>query len=210
MSTQRCHTLQSSIHVRCKYRTAIQKFSEDQLNESKIRYSEMAKTDDNGTATHVVTQIQYGADVTFTKQNNSKIPRTSPKKLAGWIPVSKTFWKSCPEARVPAEALRKQIGEARWAFNAISKTIYNFPKILKLPKRTQKPSSLLEISLYWSILSDSFCKDPSSGKEPLGVPITVWRHPLELMHEGVRLHSAIKFQIHCDNSIWMKHRWRKL
>lgn len=84
----RKNLLQSSIHVTCKYRTAVKKFSAEQLNESKICYSEMvkmAKTDDNGTATHVVTQIQYGADATFTfTKQLSKKPRTSTKKLAGY------------------------------------------------------------------------------------------------------------------------------
>jgi hypothetical protein len=57
---------ESSIYVKFHYTTAVKSLTMDQLDENKIRYPEILKNGKIGQATHVVTQIQYGAEATFT------------------------------------------------------------------------------------------------------------------------------------------------
>ena len=54
---------QSSVQVRCLYKTAIKEMGMDQL--TNIRYPEVARTGHNDTATHFVMKIQYGAGAIF-------------------------------------------------------------------------------------------------------------------------------------------------
>jgi hypothetical protein len=72
----------------------------------------------------------------------------------------------------------------------------HFEGDLQLPRDVKAPKTYTEAiefaRNFTQILSDSICKDPSSRKEPLGVPTTVWLHPLGLMHEGV---PTIRYQI---------------
>ena len=66
LNKKRTNTRQSSIHVKFQYNTAIKKLTMDQLDESNLNYPHLQTSGWIGSATHVVTQIQYGAEATFT------------------------------------------------------------------------------------------------------------------------------------------------
>jgi hypothetical protein len=57
---------QSSIHVKFQYKTAIKELTMDQLHHTNLDYTDLQTSGRINCATHVVTQIQYGAEATFT------------------------------------------------------------------------------------------------------------------------------------------------
>jgi hypothetical protein len=61
---------QSSVHVKLKCRTAVKELLMEHLDESNLRYPQIQRSGRIGSATHIVTQIQYGAEATlrFTKK----------------------------------------------------------------------------------------------------------------------------------------------
>ena len=69
LNKKRTNTRQSSIHVKFQYNTAIKELTMDQLDDSNLNYPHLQRNGRIGSATHVVTQIQYGAEaiLTFTK-----------------------------------------------------------------------------------------------------------------------------------------------
>jgi len=144
----------------------------------------MAKTDDNGTATHVVTQIQYGADVTFTFTKQLEETENEPEETSRLDTCVENFLKILTGSAAGAGGI---VAETNWGSEMSIQC--HFEDDLQLPKDIKTPKTYAEsiefARNFTQILSDLFCKDPLSGKEPLGVPITVLLHPLGLMHEGV-------------------------
>jgi hypothetical protein len=57
---------QSSVLVKLKRRTAVKELLMEQLAERNMPYRDIQRSGMIGSASHIVTQIQYGAEATFT------------------------------------------------------------------------------------------------------------------------------------------------
>ncbi len=173
---------ESSVHVRFKYLTAVKSLTMDQLDESKIRYPEIAKNGKIGKATHVVTQIQYGAEATFTftKQFEND---DEEQKASGELKLNvEKFLKQLNEKTVEVKGnYQKEEND-----NATSIKC-QFEGDFKLPDDVKGPTTFEE-ALEFSknlikVSSNSMAKDTADEK-PLGVPCTVWLYPLALMQDA--------------------------
>jgi hypothetical protein len=179
---------ESSIHVRFKYMTAVKSLTMDQLDESKIRYPQIA----TNWATHVVTEIQYGAEATFTFTKRFEID-DEEEKASGELKlnVKKLF-------DLLTGAGAEVGGNARERNNDSASNIdCQFEGDFKLPDNVKGPTTFEEAlefaKIFVKVSSDSMAKDIADGK-PLGVPCTVWLSQLALMQdpEGA---PAIRYEV---------------
>lgn len=183
---------ESSVHVRFKYLTAVKSLTMDQLDESKIRYPEIAKNGKIGKATHVVTQIQYGAEATFTFTKRFESD-DEEQKANGELKLNvEKFLKQLNEK--PVEVKGNYQKEENDNVTSIK---CQFEGDFKLPDDVKGPTTFeeaLEFSKnFIKVSSNSMAKDTADEK-PLGVSCTVWLYPLALMQDAEGA-PAIRYEI---------------
>lgn len=161
---------ESSVHVRCYCNTALKQVPTRLLEDDEFCYSDMAKIGKNGTATHVVTQIQHGSESTFTltkRYKDVKDEQDAADQLAVY-------------GGHLLEVLR---GKTMTTNGNKSDVECLFQSDFQLPKNVKSPTTYEEAikfaGKFTQISSDSMAKDV--GNEPLGAPCIVWLYPLVLL-----------------------------
>ncbi|EFX73192.1 hypothetical protein DAPPUDRAFT_325439 [Daphnia pulex] len=161
---------ESSIHVRCHCLTAVKGIQLNLPNTAKPVVFNSQEIINSG-ATHVVTQIQYGAEATFTFSQQLKETDDEQKVSAKLAASGKNLLRAL-EGKV------------------------NF----QLSKQENAPTTYEEAvqfaSGFTKTLSDSIAKDSADGNKPLGVPCFVGLYPLVLVpgFEGAKvLHNDLEF-----------------
>jgi hypothetical protein len=151
-----------SVQVRCLHKTGYKEMDMDQL--TNIRYSEVARTGHNNTATHFVMKIQYGA--TFTKQFQSS---EDEMKVKDEIDICGKTIKSVLNGSF----------EGNYRNFASSSQIHcdfqSFGLSLSEALPTTYDEALKFAGSFARTAKKSFARH---GGEALGVPCTVWLHPL--------------------------------
>lgn len=168
---------QSNVYVRCKYRTAFKKFTTDQL--------EAVLTDNNdyhrsfAPATHIVSKIQYGSDTTFTLTKNLKKTENEVEETSRLIICARNLLKILSGSEDADGSTSKTDGGNEMDIPCFFESDLQLSTNVKIPYTYREAIEFARN--FTQTLSDSISKDPSSGNtKPLGVPITVWLHPLEL------------------------------
>jgi hypothetical protein len=141
LNQKKSHFRESSTHVICQYRTAIKELTMNQLDEGKIRFPDIARTGNNGTATHVVTKIQYGANVTFTFTKRFESDEDE-QKVSGELNIRANKLINALNAMVSDVNAKSSGTSSRNMTSSVTfKPIFNYPKMSKRQRRTKKPSS---------------------------------------------------------------------
>jgi hypothetical protein len=183
LNQKKSHFRESSTHVICQYRTAIKELTMNQLDEGKIRFPDIARTGNNGTATHVVTKIQYGANVTFTFTKRFESDEDE-QKVSGELNI---------RANKLINALNTMVSDVNAKSSGTSSRNENdiechFQADFQLPQNVKTPTTYEEAIEFARQLIQASCqsmtKDATDGNQPLGVPIAVWLYPLRLMKVG--------------------------
>lgn len=185
---------ESSIYVKFHYTTAVKSLTMDQLDENKIRYPEILKNGKIGQATHVVTQIQYGAEATFTFTKRFK-NYEEEQKVEGELKLNVGKFFKLLNGKAGAEVE----GSAKSLNNDNATTIEcQFEGDFKLPNNVNGPTTFEEAlefaKTFIKVSSDSMAKDTEPGNQPLGVPRTVWLYPLVLMQDAEGA-PAIRYEV---------------
>jgi ankyrin repeat protein len=171
--------------------TAVKSLTMEQLDESKIRYPEIAKNGKIGKATHVVTQIQYGAEATFTFTKRFESD-DEEEKASGELKIN--VGKLLKLLKVDAE-VGGSVGEKN--NDSASNIDCQFEGDFKLPDNVKGPTTFEEAlefaKIFVKVSSDSLAKDIADGN-PLGVPCTVWLFPLALMQDAEGA-PAIRYEV---------------
>ena len=185
---------ESSIHVKFYYTTAVKSLTMNQLDESKIRYPDILRNGRIGQATHVVTQIQYGAEATFTFTKRFE-KKEHEQKANGELKLSveKFFKLLNGKTGVEAEGSIEAINS-----DATTSIECQFEGDFKLPNNVNGPTTFEEAlefaKTFIKVSSDSMAKDTEPGNQPLGVPRTVWLYPLVLMQDAEGA-PAIRYEV---------------
>lgn len=167
---------ESSIHVRCHHGTLVKSLTMDHLGKDKITHLALAKSGANNLATHVVTQIQYGANATFTfrKRINQREDKKSTKgqlELCGNDLI-----------KVLGGSVAGQGGNVDLVIDNDTGIECQFEGDFKIPPDFNTPTTYEEAIKFAGrfnhVLSQSITKDTADGNEPLGLPCIVTLYPL--------------------------------
>jgi hypothetical protein len=148
----------------------------------------------NSGATHVVTQIQYGAEATFTFSQQLKETDDEQKVSARLAASGKNLLRAL-EGKVEIN------GDVKPSEKHNETDIScHFEGNFQLSKQDNAPTTYEEAVQFGSgftkTLSDSIAKDSADGNKPLGVPCFVGLYPLVLVpgFEGAKvLHNDLEF-----------------
>ncbi|XP_057379369.1 LOW QUALITY PROTEIN: neoverrucotoxin subunit alpha-like [Daphnia carinata] len=169
---------ESSIHVRCHHGTLVKSLTMHHLGEGKITHLDVAKSGANNLATHVVTQIQYGADATFTFRK--RINQSEDKQSAnGMLEI-------CGNAliQVLGRSLGGQCEGEKVDLDSGNETGIEckFEGDFKIPRDRNTPTTYEEAiqfaGQFSNFLPEWIAKDTAGGNEPLGLPCIVTLCPL--------------------------------
>lgn len=169
---------ESSIHVRCHHGTLVKSLTMDHLGKDKITHLALAKSGAHNLATHVVTQIQYGANATFTfrKRINQREDKKSTKgklELCGNVLI-KVLGGSV--------AGQGDGGSVDLDIDNDTGIECQFEGDFKIPPDFNTPTTYEEAIKFAGrfnhVLSQSITKDTAVGNEPLGLPCIVTLYPL--------------------------------
>ena len=171
-----------SVHVRCHYHTAFKEFPKGQLEDGQISYLQLARAGGNGTATHVISQIQYGAEAIFT--------------LTTSLEEADDVNEANSRLQVYAGNLLKILSGSADADGSVAENNCDselniqchFESDFQLPDNVKCPTTYEEAITFArnfpQVLYHSIPKDNSTGNEPLGVPQFVSLYPLALLEDG--------------------------
>ncbi|XP_046654225.1 verrucotoxin subunit beta-like isoform X3 [Daphnia pulicaria] len=183
---------ESSVHLTLQRRTAVKELLMEQLDESNMRYPQIQRSGRIGTATHIVTQIQYGAEATFTftkKRNETEDEQEVNGQLKLGAEQFTKFLKG------NANVGGNQADNNRENENNIE---CHFQGNFELPSNVDRPTTYKEAiefaKKFLQFSSDWMAKDPANGNQPLGVPISVWLYPLVLMQDAQDA-PALRYEI---------------
>ena len=163
---------ESIVHVRCHHRTVVKSLTNDQLSKGKVRYADFSSRPGfNHSATHIITEIQYGSESTFTfwnRRDSTQDKQTIDDRLA-----------SCA-----SEIVNLLIGKTLLVDNPhmIDDNIIEcrFESDFKLPDDVSPPTNLKESLMFASqfnkILSRSMIR--TVDNEPFGVSCLISLYPL--------------------------------
>ncbi len=183
-----------SVQVKCFYKTGYKEMDMNQLRN--IRYLDVARTGHNNTATHFVTKIQYGAGAifTFTKQFQSGEEEWQVKAKAELETCGKTI-----------KGVLNGSYEGNYRNSSSSSQIQCEFKSFGLSLSEASPTTYDEAvkfaGNFGRMAQQSMARH---GGEALGVPCTVWLHPLVTL-EG----CANAPKLHCDFTINQAMKWIK-
>lgn len=157
---------ESSVHIRCYCNTAFK----------QVDFNQLEDIPKNSKATHVVTQIQYGSESTFTLTKRYDVK--DEQKTADQLAVCGSHLLDVLKgSTVPSNGTKSNI-------ECLFKSDFQLPKNVKHPTTyedaIQFASKLIQISF------DSMVKDSTAGNEPLGSACIVWLYPIVLMPGGER------------------------
>lgn len=147
---------ESSVHVRCHYRTATQELTSDQLEECKIRQV--------AGMTHIITKIQYGAEATFSL--TKKLDETNDEHEANSLLIN------CAKKLIEI-LCGVDVNDTMTEINIkchfegdflLPITFTTFEETIKFAKG------------FLHLLSNSIPKNPLDGS--LGMACIAWLHPL--------------------------------
>jgi hypothetical protein len=167
---------QSSVLVKLMCRTAVKKLTMEQLDEINLRYPQIQSTSTIGSATHFVSQIQYGTEATFTftqklsetdkeQEVNGKL-KLSAEKFVKLLIVNET---------VDVEDTDQE--------NENNNIECHFQSDFELPNDVERPTTYYEAiefaKKFLQFSSEWMAKDPAAANKSLGVPVIVWLYPLQ-------------------------------
>ncbi|KAI9551730.1 hypothetical protein GHT06_022066 [Daphnia sinensis] len=169
---------ESSIHVRCHHGTLVKSLTMDHLGKDKITHLDIAKSGANNLATHVVTQIKYGAGATFTfrKRINQEEDKQSAKgklELCGNALIKVLGGSLAGQGdgeNVNLDNDNDTGIECQFEGDFIIPSDFNTP--------TTYEEAIKFAGRFNHVLSQSITKDAEFGNEPLGLPCTVTLYPL--------------------------------
>jgi hypothetical protein len=184
---------ESSIHVRCHCLTAVKGIQLNLPNTAKPVVFNSQEIINSG-ATHVVTQIQYGAEATFTFSQQLKETDDEQKVSARLAASGKNLLRAL-EGKVEIN------GDVKPSEKHNETDIRcHFEGNFQLSKQENAPTTYEEAvqfaSGFTKTLSDSIAKDSADGNKPFGVPCFVGLYPLVLVpgFEGAKvLHNDLEF-----------------
>ncbi|KAI9559909.1 hypothetical protein GHT06_013916 [Daphnia sinensis] len=156
---------ESTVHVRCHYRTATKEFTSGQLDEAKIRYLLVAPT----TATHVITKIQYGAEATFTL--TKRLDETDDEHEAN------SLLKACAKNLIDILRGNEECVPDSTNVECRLEGDFLLPKTFTTYEETKQFAKN-----FTHVLSNSI--KVVGNEPPLGTPCIAWLYPLASMHEN--------------------------
>ena len=180
---------ESSVYVRCYCNTLIKQVPSSQLEDSKLSYPNIAKIGKNSAAaTHVVSQIQYGSESTFTLTKRFK-DANEEQKANDQLAVYGSNLLDVLKGNVMTSNGTKSDVECHF------KTDFQLAKNVKAP--TTYEEAIKFAGKFTQFLCDSMAKGDdggTAGNEPLGVPCIVWLCPLVSL-PGSDGAPALKYEI---------------
>lgn len=169
---------QSNVHVNIHPLTEVKSMSKKQLERKNLRYPDICKSGETGSATHVVTEAEYGADftLTFTKflSETENLEEAKGQLELGAKELSNIFAIDAEVEGHSKETSQKNVKNIECHFEGD----FNLPDDVKLP--TTYDEAIEFAKGFAEMTSKSMEKDPKDGK-PLGNPINVCLHPLVLI-----------------------------
>jgi hypothetical protein len=180
--TTKTNFRESSVHVRCHCHTLLNEFPKGQLEDGQISYLQLARAGGNGTATHVISQIQYGAEAIFTlttsleEADDVNEAKSRLRDYAGNL-VKILSGSADADGSVAENNCDKELN-LRCHFESDFQLTDNF----KCPT-TYEEAKTFDRN-FTQVLYNSIPKDNSTGNEPLGVPQFVSLYPLALLKDG--------------------------
>ena len=191
LKKNRTNTRQSSIHIKIQYNTAIKKLTMDQLDDSNLNFPHLQTSGRIGSATHVVTQIQYGAEATFTFAKTLG-ETEEEEQVNGQLQLSAEQFIKCLKGNTNVRGELE--GNLKGKENNVE---CHFQGDFQLPSNIQTPTTYEEAiefaKKFIQLSTESVAKD-ADGNQPLGVPISVWLYPLVLMKDAQNA-SALRYEI---------------
>jgi hypothetical protein len=183
---------QSSVHVKLKCRTAVKKLLMEHLDESNLRYPQIQRSGMIGSATHLVTQIEYGAEATFTF--TKKLSKTeNEQEVNGQLKLDVDKFTKFLKGNA-------NVG-GKWAdTNQENEDNIecHFQGDFELPNDVDRPITYKEAIVFaqkfLKFSSVWMAKDDADANKSLGVPITVWLYPLVLMQDAQGA-PALRYEI---------------
>jgi hypothetical protein len=191
LKKKRTNTRQSSIHVKFQYKTAIKELTMDQLDDSNLNYPNLQRDGRIGSATHIVTQIQYGAEATFTF-TKTLTETEDEQEVNGQLKLGAEKFIKLLKGNANVR------GDLEDNFKGKENNIEcHFRGDFQLPPNIQTPTTYEEAiefaKKFIQLSTESVTKD-KDGNQPLGVPISVWLYPLVLMQDAQNA-PALRFEI---------------
>jgi ankyrin repeat protein len=183
---------QSSVLVKLKCLTAVKKLLMEHLDESNMRYPQIQRSGRIGSATHFVTQIQYGAEATFTftkKLSETEDEQEVNGQLKLGVEKFTKFLKG-----------NANVGGKYGDTNQENEDSIecHFQGDFELPSNVDRPTTYNEAiefaKRFLKFSSDWMPKDDDDANKSLGVPITAWLYPLVLMQDAQGA-PALRYEI---------------
>ncbi len=191
LNKKRTNTRQSSIHVKFQYKTAIKELTMDQLDDSNLNYPHLQTSGRIGSATHVVTQIQYGAEATFTF-TKTLCETEDEQEVNGQLKLGAEQFLKCLKGNVKVGGYLEDI------FKGKEKNIechfqgdFQFPPHIQIP--TTYEEAIEFAKKFIQLSAESVAKD-TDGNQPLGVPLSVSLYQLKWMKDAKKA-PALRYEI---------------
>jgi ankyrin repeat protein len=191
LNKKRSNKRQSSIHVTFQYKTAIKTLTMDQLDDSNLNHPNLQTSGRIGSATHVVTQIQYGAEATLTFTKT--ITETEDEQeVNGQLKLSAETFIKCLKGNANVRGdLEDTSRERENHIECHFQGDFKFPPHIPIP--TTYEEAIEFAKKFIQLSTESVAKD-ADGIQPLGVPIFVWLYPLVLMKDAQNA-QALRYEI---------------
>ncbi|XP_046462593.1 uncharacterized protein LOC124208763 [Daphnia pulex] len=178
---------ESSVHVKCYCNTAIRQVPANQLEDNKNSFANISKIGRNATATHVVSQIQYGSESTFTLTKRFKDAKDG-QKVDDQLAACGSHLLDVLKGNAMASNGTKSDVECHFQAD------FQLPKNVKAPTTYEEAVKFAGHNKLSQVASDAMGRDASAGNEPLGVPCIIWLYPLVLL-PGSEAAPAVKYEI---------------
>ncbi|XP_046654404.1 stonustoxin subunit alpha-like [Daphnia pulicaria] len=185
LSQKKSTSRESSVHLTLKRRTAVKK-----LVENNMAYRDDVQTTGKiGSATHIVTQIEYGAEATFTF--TKKLSETeNQQEVNGQLKLGAEKIQKCLAGNA-------NVGGSWADTNQENEDNIecHFQGNFELPNDVESPTTYKEAiefaKKFLQLSSDRVAKDDADGNKSLGVPVIVWLYPLKDAQEA----PALRYEI---------------
>jgi ankyrin repeat protein len=185
------HFRETSIHVRCHYLSAVKEFTMEQLEEEKIRFVGIARNGNQETATHVVTKIQYGADATFTLTKRFEKDEDEQKASDELNQCADKLIKALNGSAMMVDAAGNLSG-SNDVIDCHFATDFNLPDDVNIPTTFEQAMGFTrtfkQFAYDWILAAAD-----DETHQSLGVPVTIWLHPLVSMPGCDRTSPALLY-----------------
>ncbi len=182
----------SSVLVKLKCLTAVKKLLMEHLDESNLRYPQIQRSGKIGSATHFVTQIQYGAEATFTL--TKKLSETeNEQEVNGQLKLGAEKFTKFLKGNANVGG---KFGDTNQENE--DNIECHFQGDFELPSNVDRPTTYNEAiefaKKFLKFSSDWMAKDDADVSKSLGVPITIWLYPMVLMQDAQGA-PALRYEI---------------